>query len=66
MSESSFIRRVLLTLWYVSAALVVLGAVLLNIARIALPMIDEYRLELQAWASLNVGYPVEVDSLDIR
>lgn len=65
MSESSFIRRVLLTFWYVSATLVVLGAAFLSVARLALPMMDEYRLELQAWASRNVGYPVEVESLDI-
>lgn len=66
MSDSSIIRRVLLTFWYTLAVVVVLGAVLLNLARIALPMVDEYRIELQAWASSNIGYPVEVESLDIR
>ena len=65
MSELSLLRRLLLACWYLLTGLVVLGAVLLSIARVVLPMMDEYRLQLQTWASSTIGYPVEVGKLDI-
>ena len=65
LSELSLLRRLLLACWYLLTGLVVLGAVLLSVARLVLPMMDEYRLQLQTWAGNNIGYPVEVGKLDL-
>lgn len=65
MSELSLLRRLLLACWYLVTGLAVLGAVLLSVARLVLPMMDEYRVQLQTWAGSNIGYPVEVGKLNV-
>lgn len=59
-------RRVITTLWVAAATLVITAAVLLSIARVALPYADRFRPEIVDWISASIGMPVSIADLDVR
>lgn len=59
-----FLQRLALGCWYTFAALVVLAAVLLSLARLLLPFADRYRGDVEAWASIQLRQPVRIGTID--
>ncbi len=56
-------RKLFAILWAGTAALVVGLALLVSVARLLLPLLDHYRLELQQFASAQVGRQVEIGEI---
>ncbi len=61
---ATILRRLYHTCWYVFAALVLTAAVCVTLVRLTLPHIDNYREEIQDWASQYVGYSIIVEKID--
>jgi len=57
------IRCLIGMLWYGFAGITVLAAVLLTLARLLLPLAEDYRAEAEATLSEYAGQPIRVDSL---
>ncbi len=58
-------QRLLRYLWYTTATVVIGFALLLSVARLVLPMMDDYRLQLQDWIMANSGQDVRIGQLDL-
>lgn len=58
--------RLLRTLWLTTAILVVVFAVLLSVTRLILPQAENFRDDLEAWASEALGRSVEVGRIGAR
>jgi len=58
------LRRVLRIVWWCFAAVVVSLAVVLSAARLLLPGMSEYRVQIEAFAQRLVQRPVEIGELD--
>ncbi len=56
-------RRLFAILWATTAALVIGLALLVSVARLLLPLLDHYRVELQQVASAQVGRQVEIGGI---
>ena len=52
------------TLGYGLVTVVVTAAALLALARLLLPAVDAYRAEVEAWASQQLGQPVQIGALN--
>jgi uncharacterized protein (TIGR02099 family) len=63
---SEIIRRLLKSLAYGCAAVVILLALLLGLFRLFLPRLPEHQEELKAWASQAIGLQVEFAGMDAR
>ncbi len=63
---NTILRRILKTLAYAAAAVVVLLAVLVGLFRLFLPRLPEYQDEIKAWASDAIGMQVEFAGMDAR
>ena len=63
MTVKKAIRCLTGMLWYGFAGVTVLAAVLLTLARLLLPLAEEYRQEIEAGLSEYAGQPVRVSSL---
>lgn len=50
--------------WYVFAFVVLTGAVLTTLVRLALPEIGGYKIEIQSWVSEYMDYPVVIDEIN--
>ena len=61
---SRVFRCVWYTGWYTLAILVVLAAVTLSVARLLLPVTDNYNNEIEARLSTLLGQPVKIGGLD--
>ena len=48
---------------YLIAAVVLLAAIAVTVARLALPAISQYKGRVEAWAERYMEYPVAVDSI---
>jgi len=59
------VRRVLLYLWYGIAGSVITLALLLSAARLALPMMDGYRQQVQDWLIARSGEDIRIGGLDL-
>ena len=57
-------RGVVATLGYGLVTVVVAAAALLAVARLLLPAVDTYRMEVEAWASDQLGQPVRIGALN--
>lgn len=49
--------------WYLAGTCILLAAVSVSIARLLLPGIDEYRLDIQQLINQHSGYPVTIESV---
>lgn len=58
--EDRHARRPLRPIWYATASVVVLAAVLLGLARLLFPLVGRYQPEIERWASEGAGMPVRV------
>ena len=62
--------RLIRSLWRVAAglfaAIVILAALLVGLARLALEQVPEYREQAEAWAGEALGWPVEIGAMDAR
>lgn len=56
-------RKLFAFLWAGTAVLVISLALLVSVARLMLPLLDEYRLELEQIASDQVGRPVKIGEI---
>lgn len=61
-----FLRRLLKSVAYVAAALVILLAVGVGLFRLMLPRLPEYQDELKEWARAAIGLDVEFSGMDAR
>ncbi|WJW74874.1 YhdP family protein [Thiohalobacter sp. IOR34] len=59
------LRRFLLFLWYSSAGLVIGLALLLSLARIAMPLLEGYKAQLEAWLHARSGLVVHIEQMDL-
>lgn len=59
-------RRIARYLWIASASLVILLAVVVSLARVLLPYLDDYRATIEARVSAYLGQPVAIEQLDAR
>ena len=55
------LRRIYHACWYVLATVVLTTTVCVTLVRLTLPHIDNYRDEIQDWASKYVGYSISVE-----
>ena len=62
----NFFRRLLKTLAYAGAAVVILLAVAVGLFRLFLPRLPEYQEEIKTWASNAIGVQVEFTGMDAR
>lgn len=53
-------------LWFATAIVLAVVAVLLTMTRLLLPLAENYRGDLARWASQALGHPVEVGSMSAR
>lgn len=58
-----FSRRLFAFLWGSTAALVISVALLVSIARLLLPLLDQYRVQVEALASEQLGRPVRIGAI---
>jgi len=58
------IRNCLYTLTYTAVSLLVLAAILLSIARLMLPVVEDYKPDIESWVSKMVGQQVQIATLD--
>ena len=58
------IRAAFFSLTYTIISLLVIAAILLSLARIFLPAVDEYKADIESWVSKQVGQQVEIATLD--
>ena len=61
---AKILRRLYHACWYIFAALVLTAAVCATLVRLTLPHVDNYREEIQDWASKYVGYSIIVEKID--
>lgn len=59
------LRRLLNLFWYLSASLLVVAALLLSLARLALPMLDVRESQLASWMRATVGHDLRIGELDL-
>lgn len=57
------IRAALATLWYSVAALVVLAAILVSMARLLLPLVEDYKSEAEQLVSSYAGQTIRISGL---
>ncbi|MGD8566555.1 MAG: YhdP family protein [Gammaproteobacteria bacterium] len=57
-------RRIWYLVWYLFAALVVFLAAVFGLARLLLPMIDDYNQDIEHYAARLIDRPVKIMSLD--
>lgn len=62
----SWLRRIVKTLAYTGAAVVILLAIAVGLFRLFLPRLPEYQDEIKAWAGDAVGLEVEFSGMDAR
>ena len=51
-------------LWYLFAATIVLTAAVFGLARLLLPLVDDYNRDVEKYATELVGRPIKIMSLD--
>lgn len=64
MLVSKFFRHFFHILTYVVVSFLVLAAILLSVARLVLPVIEDYKPDIEVWVSDMVGQQVEIATLD--
>ena len=52
--------------WLVALFLVIIGGILITLARLATPVISEYRSELAQWAAETLRHPVSIGKITAR
>ena len=57
-------RRLITLCWTSLAIIIILFALLVSISRMLMPLLADYRLDLEQLASEQLGRPVKVDSID--
>ncbi|HZW59306.1 MAG TPA: DUF3971 domain-containing protein, partial [Woeseiaceae bacterium] len=62
----AFLRRLLKSVAYLAAALVILLAVAVGLFRLMLPRLPAYQEEIKAWANTAIGLQVEFTGMDAR
>ncbi len=60
------LHRLRRAVWYLTAAVVILGAVLLTLTRVLLPSLESYRSKVEQVASEAIGQPVRIKTLNAR
>ncbi|MFQ5488016.1 MAG: YhdP family protein, partial [Gammaproteobacteria bacterium] len=60
------IRRIAYRLWVTTAALLLVLALLVSLARVLLPQVADYRAQLITLLSEQLGLPLEVDAIDAQ
>lgn len=58
-------HRLLRMLWTIVATTIILVAFVISIARLFLPLIDNYRPEMESWASRQFGRPVKIGKVEV-
>lgn len=58
-----FSRKLFAFLWGGIAALVITVALLVSIARLLLPVLDQYRVQIESFASEQLGRPVQIGTV---
>jgi len=66
MEKPSLFRRLRRALWFATAGLVILVAVLLSLTRLLLPGLQGYRTQVEIQASAALGQPVRISTLSSR
>lgn len=66
MQKPTLLHRLRRALWYATAGLVILAAVLLTLLRLLLPGLEDYRAQVEAKASMVLGQPVRIKTLSSR
>lgn len=66
MQKPTLLRRLRRALWFATAGLVILAAVLLTLLRLLLPGLEDYRAQVEARASMVLGQPVRIKTLSSR
>ncbi len=66
MEKPSLFRRLRRALWFATAGLVILVAVLLSLTRLLLPGLQGYRAQVETQASAALGQPVRISTLSSR
>lgn len=66
MEKPSPLRRLRRALWFATAGLVILAAVLLTLTRLLLPELEGQRNKVEALASAALGQPVHIRTLSSR
>ncbi len=61
-----FLQRLLKSIAYVAASLVILLAIGVGLFRLLLPRLPEYQEEIKTWANTAIGMEVEFSSMDAR
>lgn len=59
----TFLIRLIHGLWYLFAAAIILIAVLVTIARLSTPLLNQHRADFEAWASKALDVPVSIDEV---
>ncbi len=66
MEKPSLLRRLRRALWFATAGLAILAAVLLTLTRLLLPGLEGYRTQVETMASAALGQPVHIRTLTAR
>lgn len=66
MEKPSLLRRLRRALWYATAGLAILAAVLLTLTRLLLPELEGQRSRVESLASAALGQPVHIRTLGSR
>ncbi|PKM45744.1 MAG: TIGR02099 family protein [Gammaproteobacteria bacterium HGW-Gammaproteobacteria-1] len=66
MEKPSLFRRLRRALWFTTAGLAILAAVLLTLTRMLLPGMEGYRTQVEAMASAALGQPVHIRTMGGR
>ena len=62
--SSKLFRHTFHSLTYIVVSLLVLAAIMLSIARLTLPVIEDYKDDIEIWVSDLIGQQVEIATLD--
>ena len=62
--SSKIFRHTFHSLTYIVVSLLVLAAIFLSVARLMLPIIEDYKPDIEVWVSELVGQQVEIATLD--
>lgn len=66
MVTKRFTGRAYALLWYGTVSTIIVAAVVMSLARVLLPLADDYRGRVEQWVSAQLGEPVRIREMNVR